>query len=191
MAGAKAATTPLALQLTNHGTLVGTLPYMSPEQWGADEVDHRSDIWAIGILLYRMVVGRHPLAPLGGQQLMVTAVLDQPMPSAHNAGVDMPLELADIIDSCLRKRKGERMPSAKKLLDALEPLLPGRRSVELQAGENPYTGLTAFQETDANRFFGRTREIGTVVARLQTAPLLGGWCLGAPLQIHPRPFSAR
>jgi serine/threonine protein kinase len=168
-----AATTPLALQLTNHGTLVGTLPYMSPEQWGADEVDHRSDIWAIGILLYRMVVGRHPLAPLGGQQLMVTAVLDQPMPSAHNAGVDMPLELADIIDSCLRKRKGERMPSAKKLLDALEPLLPGRRSVELQAGENPYTGLTAFQETDANRFFGRTREIGTVVARLQTAPLLG------------------
>jgi serine/threonine protein kinase len=160
-------------ELTHHGTLVGTLPYMSPEQWGADEVDHRSDLWAVGILLYRMVTGRHPLAPLGGKQLMVTAVLDQPMPSAHNAGVDMPLELADIIDSCLKKRKAERMPTAQKLLAVLEPLLPGRRPVELQAGENPYAGLNVFQETDANRFFGRTREINTVVAKLHGAPLIG------------------
>ncbi|HWN66252.1 MAG TPA: serine/threonine-protein kinase, partial [Haliangium sp.] len=159
--------------ITHHGALVGTLPYMSPEQWGADTVDQRSDLWAVGLLLYRMVVGRHPLAPLGGKQLMVTRVLDQPMPSAHNTGVDMPLQLADIIDSCLKKRKAERMSSAEKLLAALEPLLPGQRPVELSASENPYTGLTAFQETDANRFFGRTREISTVVARLHGAPLLG------------------
>jgi serine/threonine protein kinase len=163
----------IALDLTHDGALVGTLPYMSPEQWGADTVDHRSDLWAVGIMLYQMVVGRHPLAPLGGRQLSVTAVLDQPMPSAHNAGVDMPPELADIIDSCLRKRKAQRIPSAQALLAALEPLLPGQRPVELSASENPYTGLTAFQETDANRFFGRTREIGTVVARLHGAPLLG------------------
>jgi serine/threonine protein kinase len=50
-----------------HGALVGTLPYMSPEQWRSDTVDPRSDLWAVGILLYRMVVGRHPLAPLGGK----------------------------------------------------------------------------------------------------------------------------
>jgi serine/threonine protein kinase len=172
-AGATATSLQMALDLTHDGALVGTMPYMSPEQWGADEVDHCSDIWAVGIMLYQMVVGRHPLAPLGGKQLMVTAVLDQPMPSALNAGVDMPPELADIIDSCLRKRKAQRMPSAQKLLAALEPLLPGQRPVELSAGENPYTGLTAFQETDANRFFGRTREISTVVARLHGAPLLG------------------
>jgi serine/threonine protein kinase len=162
-----------AVDITHRGTLVGTVPYMSPEQWGADAVDHRSDLWAVGIMLYRMVVGRHPLAPLGGKQLMVTAVLDQPMPSAHNAGVDMPLELADIIDSCLKKRKAERMTSAQKLLAALEPLLPGQRSVELSASENPYAGLTSFQETDANRFFGRAREVSTVVARLHGTALLG------------------
>ena len=164
---------PLADELTRSGALVGTVPYMSPEQWGADTVDHRTDLWAVGIMLYRMVVGRHPLAPLGGQQLMITALLDQPMPSAHNAGVDMPPELADIIDSCLKKRKAERMPSAKKLLAALERLLPGRRPLELQAGENPYAGLTAFQEADANRFFGRTREINTVAAKLHGSPLIG------------------
>ena len=160
-------------ELTLHGMLVGTLPYMSPEQWGADTIDHRTDLWAVGILLYRMVAGRHPLAPLGGQQLMVTAVLDQPMPSALIAGVDIPSELADIIDLCLKKRKAERLSSATKLLTALEPFLPGSRPIELQAGESPYTGLHAFQESDAGRFFGRSREVGIVVARLHGAPIVG------------------
>jgi serine/threonine protein kinase len=160
-------------ELTNHGVVIGTVPYMSPEQWGVDTIDHRTDLWAVGILLYQLVVGRHPLAPLGGEQLMVTALLEQPMPSAHNAGVDMPPALADLIDCCLKKHKDERMPSAKKLLDALEPLLPGRCLSELRSDESPYTGLTAFQESDAGRFFGRAREVGTVLARLHSAPLLG------------------
>jgi serine/threonine protein kinase len=160
-------------ELTTRGMVVGTLPYMSPEQWGADSIDHRTDLWAVGILLYRMVVGRHPLSPLEGEQLMVTAVLEQPMPSAHNSGVDMPLELADIIDRCLKKRKEERIPSAKKLLAALEMLLPGHRPTELRAGESPYTGLHAFQESDATRFFGRSREIGTIIAQLHGAPIIG------------------
>ncbi|HWN67153.1 MAG TPA: protein kinase, partial [Haliangium sp.] len=160
-------------ELTARGTLVGTLPYMSPEQWGADEIDHRTDLWAVGILLYRMVVGRHPLSPLDGEQLMVTAVLEQPMPSAHDAGADMPPALADVIDACLKKRKAERMPSATRLLAALEPLLPGQRPAELHAGDNPYAGLSSFQEADAGRFFGRTREISTVVAKLHGTPLLG------------------
>jgi hypothetical protein len=172
-AGVPATSLQIPSEMTHDGVLVGTVPYMSPEQWGADTVDARTDLWAVGIMLYRMVVGRHPLAPLDGRHLMVTAVLEQPMPSAHNAGADMPPELADIIDVCLKKRKAERMPSATKLLAALEPLLPGQRPAELHAGDNPYAGLNAFQEADAGRFFGRTREIGTVVARLHGTPLIG------------------
>jgi serine/threonine protein kinase len=159
--------------LTLDGALIGTVPYMSPEQWGADTVDHRTDLWAVGIMLYRMLVGRHPLTPLDGRQLSVTAVLEQPMPSAHDASVPMPPDLADIIDACLKKRKSERMPSAKKLMEALEPLLPGQRPVELHAGDNPYAGLNAFQEADASRFFGRTREVGTVLVKLHGTPLIG------------------
>ncbi|WP_428267557.1 protein kinase domain-containing protein [Haliangium sp.] len=159
-------------QLTGYGMLVGTLPYMSPEQWGADKIDHRTDIWAAGILLYQMIVGQHPLAPRSGSQLVVIAELDQPMPSLHNAGVDVPAPLADIVDTCLKKRKQERFPNAGKLLTALEALLPGRRPAEISAGEGPYTGLNAFQEADAGRFFGRSREIRSATAKLMGAPLI-------------------
>ncbi|MEM9493365.1 MAG: serine/threonine-protein kinase, partial [Myxococcota bacterium] len=160
------------MQLTGHGAVIGTLPFMSPEQWGADTIDHRTDLWAIGIILYRMVTGRHPLEGLCGDQFMVTAMLDQPMPSARDAEVSMPPELADLIDRCLKKRKSERMPSAAKLLDQLERLLPERQGRDLDTGESPYAGLHAFQESDANRFFGRSREIAHVLARLHDSPLL-------------------
>jgi hypothetical protein len=160
-------------ELTSHGALVGTMPFMSPEQWNADEVDHRTDLWAVGIMLYIMVAGRHPLEPLGGHQLMVTGILDQPMPSARDAGVEMPAALTDLIDHCLRKRLDERMPTAEKLLCDLERLLPDRHGRELGMGESPYAGLNAFQEADANRFFGRAREIAALLARLHERPLVG------------------
>ena len=162
-------------KLTRRGALLGTLPYMSPEQWGAAEVDHRTDIWAVGIILYRMITGRHPLDPIRGERLMITALLDQPMPSAHAPGIDMPAALADIIDGCLLKYKNRRIASADKLLTALEPLLPGRRALELHTAgdDSPYAGLSAFQEDDANRFFGRTRETRTIIARLHSTALIG------------------
>ena len=111
-------------ELTRQGTLLGTYSYMSPEQWGAGEVDHRTDIWAVGILLFQMATGRHPLWPLRGEQLAVTAVLDQPMPCVCGVQVEGLRALADIIDHCLIKPKEQRMPDARALLAALLPLLP-------------------------------------------------------------------
>jgi len=52
------------LHETRSGTMVGTLPYMSPEQLGTDVVDHRSDLWAVGIIMYEMLAAKHPLEPL-------------------------------------------------------------------------------------------------------------------------------
>ena len=166
-------TVPQQPELTRHGAIIGTLPYMSPEQWGVDKIDFRSDLWAVGIMLYQMVVGKHPLAPLRGEQLMVTAILEQPMPSAHDARGDMPPELADVIDGCLKKRKKERFQSADELLAALHELLPESRAASLRGDESPYAGLTAFQEADAGRFFGRSHDIATMYARLQDEPLIG------------------
>ena len=79
--------------------------------------------------------------------------------------------LAAVVDRCLRKHKEERFPDAHSLLRALEPFLPGRVGRELRLDESPYAGLSSFQEADADRFFGRTREIAALVNRIQDRPL--------------------
>jgi hypothetical protein len=171
-AAVSAQSTSTSAELTRRGALVGTMPYMSPEQWGVDTVDHRTDLWAAGILLYRMVVGRHPLARCTGMQFMVAADLEKPMPSARNACPSMSDELATVIDLCLMKRKAERMSSAHELIMTLEALLPASQLRPLRTDESPYPGLSAFQEKDADRFFGRAREITAAVTRLGDLPLL-------------------
>ncbi len=156
------------------GGLVGTLPYMSPEQFGLDTVDHRSDIWTFGIILWEMLTGYHPVDPLTPQELMLCAgSVDEPLPSVLRVAQDLDPTLARIVDLCLRKRKVERMPTAAELVRRLEELLPGRRGRQLAEGESPYPGLTAFQENDADRFFGRSRDIAKMVARVREFPLTG------------------
>jgi hypothetical protein len=161
--------------LTRVGTIMGTLKYMSPEQWGIGiEIDHLTDIWATGILLHRMICGRHPLHPLDGNQLVVTAMLELPMPSMQEAApTDVPRELIQIVDRCLLKIKENRWQSAGELLAALEPFLPGRtRVAELQLDESPYAGLSSFQEADAGKFFGRNREIAAMMTRIRDRPMM-------------------
>jgi serine/threonine protein kinase len=162
-----------APELTRTGVIMGTMTYMSPEQWGAGTVDHRTDLWAVGIMLFRMLAGQHPLHSLSGAQLMVTADLEQPMPRLRDVAPDVPAALAAVVDRCLLKSKEQRLPDALALLRALEPFLPGRYTQELPVDESPYAGLSSFQETDADRFFGRSREIAAVVNRLNDRPLLG------------------
>ncbi|HYO51799.1 serine/threonine protein kinase [Archangium sp.] len=162
-----------AANLTRRGAIMGTMAYMSPEQWGNGvPIDHRTDIWAVGIMLFRMLTGRHPLDSLSGPQLAVTGLLDEPMPRLRDVAPDVPPELAALVDRCLLKHKEERFPDALSLLRALEPFLPGRYNRELRIDESPYAGLSSFQETDADRFFGRTREIAALVNRINDRPLL-------------------
>ena len=172
--GAVPVLSPGELGLTREGALLGTLPYMSPEQLGADDVDHRSDVWALGIIIWEMLVGRHPIQPLTTPALVAAgATLEAPMPAVQAARADVPDELAALTDACLHKRKSERLASAAELVAALEKLLPGRRGRPLADGESPYPGLTAFQESDADRFFGRSHDIARMVARVRERALTG------------------
>jgi eukaryotic-like serine/threonine-protein kinase len=158
--------------LTQAGSILGTLPFMAPEQWAGADVDHRADLWAVGIILHQMLAGQHPLAPLQGLQLVVTRDLRQPMPPLRQAAPDVPAELAAVVDRCLRKPRDQRWADALSLMRALEPFLPGRASRELRVEEAPYAGLSSFQESDANRFFGRSREITALVNRLRDRPVM-------------------
>lgn len=107
------------LTQTQEGLLLGTLPYMSPEQWGADEVDHRTDIWAVGILLHELMTRRHPLAPLDTVKLRGVADLDVPMPRLTDVTPDL-AGLAEIANGCLVKRKQDRIATAIELRKRLE-----------------------------------------------------------------------
>ncbi|HEX2573343.1 MAG TPA: protein kinase [Polyangia bacterium] len=165
---------PEGAHLTRHGAIMGTLAFMSPEQWGIGvEIDNRTDIWAVGIMLFWMIAGRHPLEPLQGMQLVATAMLDDPMPSLREIIPDIDPGLAAVVDRCLRKHKDERFPDANALLQALEPFLPGRYAQQINSAESPYAGLASFQESDAGRFFGRSREIAAMVTRIRDRPLMG------------------
>ncbi|WP_437275131.1 protein kinase [Sorangium sp. So ce375] len=158
-------------RLTRDGGIIGTLPYMSPEQWRGREIDPSSDVWAMGILLHELVLGAHPLAPCSRADLLSVPVLDEPMPEVAARHPEIG-PLGGIIDRCLKKSKAERYTSAADLLAELLPLMPGRRELHLGADESPFAGLSSFQEADADRFFGRAQDIAGVVARLRSQPLL-------------------
>jgi len=159
------------MNLTREGAMVGTLPYMSPEQMGMGDVDARSDIWAVGIMLWEMLLGKHPIEPLTTDALITNAIDEGPMVSLRDVAPHLPDALIALVTGCLRKRHLERIPSAAELVRRLEDMQPGRQGRQLGEGESPYPGLTAFQENDANRFFGRSRDISRMVARVRELPI--------------------
>ncbi|WP_437798870.1 nSTAND1 domain-containing NTPase [Sorangium sp. So ce693] len=150
---------------------VGTPRYMSPEQLLGGDVDHRADLWAVGIMLYELLTGKHPLEPFSRARFSDIASLDVPMPRLSEKRPDVGA-LGALVDRCLKKSKAERVGSALELLAELEALLPGRQALDLGEEESPFAGLSAFQEADAARFFGRDREIAATTARLRNQPLL-------------------
>ncbi|WP_437316884.1 nSTAND1 domain-containing NTPase [Sorangium sp. So ce385] len=160
-----------ALPLTRDGAVMGTLAYMSPEQRAGEAIDHATDIWAVGIMLHELVTGAHPFDEAGAPGAARPAALDAPA-RALGAGRGDLGPLGPIVERCLRRRRSERFASAQELLAELTPLLPGRREIVLGAAESPFAGLSAFQEVDADRFFGREDDIAGMVARLKSQPLL-------------------
>ncbi|HJZ83563.1 MAG TPA: protein kinase [Polyangia bacterium] len=170
---APSAAEPGHLAVTQQGSLMGTLAYMAPEQFWHD-VDPRADLWAVGIILFELVAGRHPLTPLTTQSVLASASdLERPLPRIADQVPDLPRKLEQVIDRCLRKHKAERCASAREVIEELEPLLPRRFGRQLGEDESPFPGLTAFQESDADRFFGRAQDISRMVAQLRNQPIVG------------------
>lgn len=104
--------------ITAHGSIVGTLEYMSPEQASAQPVDNRSDLWAIGALFHRALAGRPPF--IGESQLeLVKAILIAPIPSLGDVRPDLPVRLVQIVDRALIRDREKRWPTASAMREAL------------------------------------------------------------------------
>jgi len=107
--------------LTKTGTTLGTPAYMSPEQMRDEKVDHQTDIWSMGVLLYEMLTGVHPFKGRV-EAVIAEAVLNKkPEPLTRLRG-DLPPECERIVNTCLEKNRARRFQDAKALLAALEVL---------------------------------------------------------------------
>jgi Tol biopolymer transport system component len=146
------AKTTHSTMLTQMGSTLGTVAYMSPEQARGDDVDYRSDLWSLGIMLYEMVAGR---LPYGGdyEQAVVYAILNEaPEPlTAVRSGVPMGLEW--IVSKCLAKDPADRYQSASDLVVDL-------RNVDLNA-----SGLSRVSTASGGSF-----SAVTVAAPVSVAP---------------------
>jgi len=118
---ARAANLPGA---TRHGSVKGTVPYMSPEQCRGLQLDRRTDVFSTGVILHEMTVGQRLFQGEGEFDLFKQIVEGQiPRPGALRA--DCPPELEAVIMKALAKRPADRFQSAGDMLDAIEQL--GRR----------------------------------------------------------------
>jgi hypothetical protein len=109
-------------QLTQTGMSVGTPSYMSPEQVTGAEVDGRSDLYALGVVLYQCLSGALPFAADSAYTVMMKHV-HEPPPSLR-ADLAMPPAMAALVARALAKQPTERFDSAAVMREALESLLP-------------------------------------------------------------------
>jgi tRNA A-37 threonylcarbamoyl transferase component Bud32 len=110
---------------TDPGTVIGTPEYMSPEQVRAvRDIDHRSDLYALGTILYEMATGQRPLQADAVRELLIKVVTVEPTPPSRIAGLERPLphRLETLIMSCLAKDRDRRPRTAQELLEQLRAI---------------------------------------------------------------------
>jgi formylglycine-generating enzyme required for sulfatase activity len=160
----KLATASISGHLTRTGTVVGTPAYMSPEQCMAGDVDGRSDIYALGVILFQMLTGRIPFDSDNVLTMMYLHVNQEP-PSAHDHDPSVPPEFAGVVRRMMAKEPAARYASATECAAALAeasgvaiPIRDGKSASAVRAVSGTGVGSTgdAIAPTaDASPDYGR------------------------------------
>ena len=119
------ATTQTMDSLTGPGAVVGTLAYMAPEQLRGQPADARSDIWALGVVLYEMAAGQRPFQGQTGFELSSAILSQPPPPLPPGPSGTLPAELEAVIARCLEKEPAQRYQRSKEVQTALEAVQSG------------------------------------------------------------------
>ena len=107
---------------THDGAVVGTVGYMSPEQVRAGPVDHRSDVFTLGVVLFEMLCGRAPFQRPHASETMA-AILTADPPDLAGLDPPVPRAVASLVGHCLEKQPGDRFQSCRDLAFAIEVAL--------------------------------------------------------------------
>jgi non-specific serine/threonine protein kinase len=135
----------LTRTLTQEGMVMGTVPYMSPEQVQGKPLDHRSDIFSLGVVLYEMATGERPFKGETAAHVISSILRDTPQ-SVTDLKTALPNHLGRLVKHCLEKDAERRFQTAKDVRNELEEL---RR--EVSSGGTRATGTVAVGKEPARR----------------------------------------
>ncbi|WP_224243438.1 serine/threonine protein kinase [Hyalangium gracile] len=135
---------------TSAGTLIGTPEYMAPEQWYGNTLDGRTDLYALGMIAYELLVGR-PAFSKGGLGNLLHAHLMECPPSPHELRPEVPVALSDAVMRAMAKRPEERYRDAAEMREALEQALPPQDSRPRGALATPVPTPTPASPSEAVR----------------------------------------
>lgn len=106
-------------RLTQKGTTLGTVAYMSPEQTRGDKVDHRTDIWSLGVVFYEMITGHLPFKG-NYEQAVIYSILNEEPESIKDVRAEVPVYMEEILKKALSKSSDERYRQIREILADLK-----------------------------------------------------------------------
>ncbi len=168
-------TTLTSVGRTQIGVVIGTPAYMSPEQIAGREVDHRTDIFSLGIVLYQMATGHRPFHGNSSAELASAILRDTP-PFVTDIRPELPADLARIIRHCLEKEPVNRVQTAREVANELRRIANVSRSsgsLGPPVGDaGPSIAVMPFQNLSAdpeNEFFseGLAEEILNALSQVE------------------------
>ncbi len=159
---------------TMTGRILGTTPYMSPEQLTGKPVDERSDIFALGIILYAMATGRHPFLADSSAE-MISSILTHRPPAVSEVRAELPNRLGDCIGRCLEKDPARRYRTAGELR---------RELAELQAAVERGEALDVLSRPAGPGVLPLRRWRRAVLPVLAVAAVIGVGLLAVRLRPH-------
>jgi serine/threonine-protein kinase len=195
-----------AAKLTATGLIIGTPLYMSPEQARGDDLDHRSDLYSLGAVLYEALTGQPPFTGPNYNALLVAVLMQTPR-HIHELRPDLHPTLADVVMRALDKEAARRFESAREMSAALssftpssdKPPSPAELGLASTMATPPLGSVEPAKQNAATPVSGgvgpaatRQGDVGSAEASVETAPMTGapaakpptaprrhGWLVGA------------
>ena len=144
--------------------------FAAPEQLCGEPVGPQADVHSLAMVAFSMLTGSPPFAGAPNEAVLLDRQLHEALPAVRATRPEVPARIDDVLAIATAKRSGDRYPSAEAFAVALRGVTPGTAPAvaRIRSGRppNPFKGLDAFSEADANDFHGRDRLVGELLERL-------------------------